>query len=49
MSKCVTLKCNQAVMNADQRAKEFFTGWIGITMYDDICVKCFNLLKEMDN
>jgi hypothetical protein len=46
MSKCVTLKCNQNEMSNEERETQYLSGWVGITMYDHICLKCFNQLKE---
>jgi len=46
MSKCVTLKCNEEEMTTNQREEQFLAGWVGVTMYDNICTHCFDLLKE---
>ena len=49
MPICVTLKCTNEEMTYVEREQEFSVGWVGITMYGNICSNCFNQLKEMDN
>jgi len=49
MAKCVTLNCNEYEMTQQERGFEFVNGWVGITMYDNICQNCFNQLKKEDN
>lgn len=46
MGKCVTLRCNDYEMTEQEREKQYLSGWIGVTMYEHICLKCFNQLKE---
>ena len=46
MPKCVTLKCDNNEMTADQREEQFLAGWVGVTMYENICSNCFNQLKK---
>jgi hypothetical protein len=47
MSICTTLKCNNQEMTDAEREQQFFAGWVGITMYDNICSNCFDQLKEV--
>jgi len=49
MPICVTLKCTNEGMTCAEREQAFSFGWVGITMYENICSNCFNQLKEMDN
>lgn len=46
MAKCITLKCEGNEMDYQEREKQYLSGWVGITMYEHICSKCFNQLKE---
>jgi len=46
MSQCVTLKCDNKKMTEQEREQEFLAGFVGITMYENICSNCFDLLKE---
>ena len=46
MPKCVTMQCSNDEMTANQREEQYLAGWVGITMYDNICANCFNQLKE---
>jgi hypothetical protein len=45
-TRCITLECDNKAMTNQEREKEFFAGWVGITMYEDICLGCFAKLKE---
>jgi hypothetical protein len=44
---CSTLKCNNEEMTNAQREQEFSDGWVGVTMYENICSNCFNQIKEI--
>lgn len=46
---CETLNCKNQEMNALERELEFRAGWIGISMYESICIPCFNKIKEENN
>jgi hypothetical protein len=46
MSQCITLKCNNKEMTETERETQFIAGYVGVTMYQNICSTCFDLLKE---
>jgi hypothetical protein len=46
MSKCVTPKCDNTEMTEQERETQFLAGWVGVSMYDQICGNCFDQIKE---
>jgi len=46
MANCVTLKCDNAEMTDQEREQQFAFGWVGVSMYQHICLNCFDQLKE---
>ena len=47
MAMCIYPKCNNEQMTYTEREKQFSDGWVGITMYENICSRCFNEMKEI--
>ena len=46
MAHCVTLKCDNLEMTEQEREQQFAFGWVGVSMYQHICLNCFDQLKE---
>jgi hypothetical protein len=44
--KCTNTNCNNEEMSIQQRETEFSAGWVGVTMYEQICSDCFDKIKE---
>lgn len=45
MKPCIYPNCGNREMNYQEREAQFVAGWVGVTMYEHICLDCFDLLK----